>query len=943
MPQRTSVTLATRLTMWTAVTAWLIAAAVWAIVSRTSMEMVNAHVQADATALAETFVAKVTANYERNRRTLRMFHFTVSRQAEGKRIGGESVQDLLRFTFRNTPDLEALWVVGGPGASKHGALPDFDGLSGSDKLGNPDPRLRAEAESLAQEVLSRGRSVVRRRSLPPDEAQPRATAPGSAMARAEPILIGNRIVGVIGYRIALDKWTEGLDAIGGTSPEDGRFMTVDDRLMFTYHPDHDLIGTVAAEGDASLDQLTAVEREAVTRNAAFSSRRRDPETGKLYQRVGLPLPFHEGDRSRLLIVDLPVDPLMAPVQNIVTLLGVGSLVGLLMLGLLLFVMSHRIVGRPLEELRQTIRRLEEREYETPVPLTTRVDEVGAIARALDDLRRSARERTELRAMVLRNARDMERMLAAIDAATDMVLVMDSNRRVLYANHAACDIIGASHAEAIVGKSWKEIIDPATAEQIATLRLFEKLDRTGRWEGIIENYRMLGRSAEALECRITRQPNGDEVMVARDVSARLHAEREKHDLERRLSQMDKMDAVGRLAGGIAHDFNNLLGAMLGYADFLTTDLAPGSPQHDYAVRIVRVGDRAKEMVRQILAFSRANTMDLEPLAIGTVLHDAGLMLKHSIPATVTLAFHVDDPLPKVMANGTQLVQIIVNLALNARDALPDVTGRVTVGARVWDGGEASENGPGDCPVDWIERLILPPEPNRPHVVLEVRDDGSGLAKEIIDKMFEPFFTTKEKGKGTGLGLAMVFGILQAHQGGLSVCSRPRQGTLIRAYIPAMADQAPGRQDDPTGADPDRPALPHSVSSSNRTAAACRVLIVDDERVMGDVISMGLERLGYETAVCENPREALDVFEEEPGAFDAVIADQTMPGMTGMTLIQRLKARSPTLPCILYTGDDSMVDEVAARGAGADAFFLKPVKPSDLAVALTRLVEREAVAG
>ena len=376
------------------------------------------------------------------------------------------------------------------------------------------------------------------------------------------------------------------------------------------------------------------------------------------------------------------------------------------------------------------------------------------------------------------------------------------------------------------------------------------------------------------------------------------------------QVQKMQAIGRLAGGVAHDFNNLLGAMLGYAEFLREDLPNGSRARDYADRLARIGERARDIVRQILVFAQPSASDLRPVAPAAAFADAETVLRASLPARTVLRFEAEDGVPAVRANATQLLQVIMNLCLNAQDACDGRPCRIEVRARRHD----PPGGPDDT-ASWPGFVALPAPCAGPFVAFEVRDDGPGMGEAILARLCEPFFTTKDAGKGVGLGLSVVYGIAESHAGGLEFRSRVGAGTLVRLLLPAVAEPEAGRR--------------------------LRVLVVDDGRDMGDMLLEGLSRLGHEVAVCEDAEEALDVFEEEPDAFDVVVADQTMPGMTGLQLIQRLKDRRPGLPCMLYTGYGEAIDAAAAAAGGADAFMTKPVSVRALAHRLGELVRaREA---
>ncbi|MBP2228769.1 PAS domain S-box-containing protein [Azospirillum agricola] len=873
-----------------------------------------------AQALAREVRERVADARSRTLEGARLIGLAVAAHNESPDVQRAALDELGRRAIARAPELSQFWIVprladaGEP--STHGgpvAAPDatvFSRRNGRIEQGEP---LDDTDRALIERAAESGRAQVH--GLRPD--------PGSAAGvstHVEPLMIDQEVVGVIGYDIDALDWLRIGESVEHAVPGsrlailtvDGHYVFADDRTRIGQEP--------TVDEDGRLGDLTAEEARALHAGAPFSGIRNLPGGGTVH-RVGLPLPRLDSDYPQYILLDVPLPGF----DTGMLLFGLTTLAILGVFLLVLRTLVHRMAGVPLEHLRTAVRMLDSGNHHIPLPahMLERGDQIGDIARALDDLRRSEAERRELREMVIRNARDVERMIAAIDSTPDMIVLLDAAQRILYLNQAACDLVGARDADAVLGQHMESLEDPDTTRRRTELGVFDALEREGSWEGVIENYRTpFGVRIAAMDLRFTRRLNGDVVIIGRDVSARLTAASERVDLERRLSQMDKMDAVGRLAGGIAHDFNNLLGAVSGYADFLFCDLPAGTPQRDYAGRIRRVCDRAKDMVHQILAFSRAGNAALAPTLPGRILEDAAILLRSAIPSSVTLEIAVPDELPRMRANGTQLVQVLVNLAINARDALPDETGRIDVAARLWNGdtdpaGDGAEAG-------WTVQKVLPPRLGQPHVLFEVSDSGAGMDEAVMAKAFDPFYTTKDLGEGTGLGLAVVFGIVQAHGGGLVVCSQPGAGSVMRVFIPLCADTAPAEEADE-----------FADVARLHARRRCRVLVVDDEGDMGDMVSVGLERIGHEVAVCEDPRDAIEAFEEDPDAFDLVITDQTMPGISGITLIRRLKDRRPDLPCILYTGYSRMVDQASAIEAGADAFFLKPVKISTLAEAIDRL--------
>ena len=408
-----------------------------------------------------------------------------------------------------------------------------------------------------------------------------------------------------------------------------------------------------------------------------------------------------------------------------------------------------------------------------------------------------------------------------------------------------------------------------------------------------------------------------------------------EVEAQLQQAQKMEAVGRLAGGIAHDFNNLLGAIMGFNEFLIEDLEEGTPQHSFAQRIAKAGERAKQLISQILAFSRASHGEQTIVDINAIAEEAATLLTGTMPVSTRIIFTPSATPVTAMSNAGQMSQIMMNLAVNANDAFAGRDGviRVTVG-RVEAGApelKALENQHGVPARDFWDikarddggwQLISGAlDPQRAYVMVSVEDNGPGIPEGVLRRIFDPFFTTKDPGKGTGLGLAVVHGIIAAHKGAIRVLTCLGEGTRFEIYLPAAKERST-RAEAPDAAAP--------------VVGRGMVLIVDDERDVADMVAIGLERLGYEVGVCANAREALEALSEDPGLWRAVISDQMMPEVRGMDLIRAIKKDYPDLPCILCTGFGDSLTEEKALADGADAFFQKPVSAGRLAQSLAQLL-------
>ena len=410
----------------------------------------------------------------------------------------------------------------------------------------------------------------------------------------------------------------------------------------------------------------------------------------------------------------------------------------------------------------------------------------------------------------------------------------------------------------------------------------------------------------------RPAPGQFACVVVDVTEKKHAEEEKKKLQVQLQQAQKMEAIGTLAGGIAHDFNNILGAILGYAEMVQDDSPEGSRSRGDIDQVVKASYRAKELVKQILNFSRQGESEQIPLQPALIIKEVVKMLRSSLPSTIDIQQEVDMDVGLILADPTQIHQVLVNLCTNAFHAMEEAGGILTISLKKTT----------------LSKTDLASEPLvQPGVFvqLSVRDTGSGIAPEIQQKMFDPFFTTKEVGKGTGMGLAIIHGIAKSYKGFVNYNSKPGEGTVFHVYLPAIQD----------------PAVlePEPVPFDFTQLGNERILFIDDEEILADVGRAMLERLGYRVTVRRNSVEALNTFQNHPDQFDLVITDQTMPGMTGSDLARRMLQIRPSVPIILCTGYSSVMSEEKARSLGIKGFAFKPLAKNDLAALIRKVLDGE----
>lgn len=398
----------------------------------------------------------------------------------------------------------------------------------------------------------------------------------------------------------------------------------------------------------------------------------------------------------------------------------------------------------------------------------------------------------------------------------------------------------------------------------------------------------------------------------DITTRRRHEEQQRALTEQLRQAQKLEAVGTLAGGIAHDFNNILGGILGYAELIAASLPSGSPIRRDAEEILAISARGKSLVERILAFSRRQEARRSPMEIGTVIMEIQQLLRATLPADIELVVRVSNTLPRVLADSTSVHQVLMNLATNSSHAMPG-GGRLEIAA---------------SPL-YVRDSVARANPGLregAYVALEVRDSGVGMSEETKRRAFEPFYTTKPTGAGTGLGLAMVHGIMFDHDGAVLLESAPGHGTVIRCLFPTVETD-----------EPEPGSLRHVDAPEGRGEL---VLLVDDEPSLLEVGKRRLERLGYRVRTSASPEHALALFEDVAFSPALLVTDYSMPGMSGVELATRVTSARRGIPVILLTGFiDTIADGVLAS-AGIQQVVRKPITITELATVCALALSRKA---
>ncbi len=398
----------------------------------------------------------------------------------------------------------------------------------------------------------------------------------------------------------------------------------------------------------------------------------------------------------------------------------------------------------------------------------------------------------------------------------------------------------------------------------------------------------------------------------EIIEREQAEKEKGKLEVQLRQAFKMEAIGTMAGGIAHDFNNILAIILGNAEMANYNIPKDNAGRFNIEQILAASERARDLVKQILTFSRQSEQKLLPIQPCTVIKESLLLLRSTVPTTVSMMQNICTDSCTIMADPTQLHQMFMNLLSNAVHAMEE-KGSLEVDVGIVEFGADDVK---------FQRGMKPGE----YLEIKVSDTGTGMDQETIERIFDPFYTTKELDKGTGMGLSIVLGIVKSHKGFVEVDSKPGEGSKFTIHLPVMGDGQDQRVEE-TAKD---------YPNGNE-----RILFVDDEEMLAKVGSSMLEMIGYEVTVKTSSIDAMETFRSDPAAFDLVITDQAMPNMSGAEMAVELLKTREDIPIILCTGFSNKISEEKAKEIGIKKFYLKPWNMKKLAHAVREVLEKNDV--
>jgi PAS domain S-box-containing protein len=511
-----------------------------------------------------------------------------------------------------------------------------------------------------------------------------------------------------------------------------------------------------------------------------------------------------------------------------------------------------------------------------------------------------------RKQVEKNLRESEEQYRSLfqNNHSVMLLVDPKTADIVDANPAAVSFYGWSY-EALTSKKIFNI-NTLTKEQV-----FDEMEKAKMEQRKQFYFQHCLASGEIRDVEVYSGPikvHGKKLLfsIVYDITARKKAEEEKAALEGQLLHAQKMESIGTLSGGIAHDFNNLLGIILGNAEMAMDDVPELHPTKFHLNEIRTASFRARDVVKQLLSFGRKTDPKQRPVRLVQIVEDALKFLRFSIPTSIEIRQNIqDDTDDSILADSTQINQVMINLCTNAAHAMEDTGGVMTIGIQ-------------NIYLDQISAAVYPDMPPGNYVKLTVSDTGPGIDPEIKDRIFDPYFTTKEVGKGSGIGLSVVHGIVKNHSGAISVDSKFGKGTTLSILFPAAGEEAV------IETEPDE-----KLSTGNE-----RILFVDDEESMAEIGRRRLERLGYQVESKTNSIEALELFRADPDQFDLVITDMTMPHITGDKLVKEVLKIRPGMPTILCTGFSEKINEEKAKEIGVREYIEKPFNRGKL----SRLVRK-----
>jgi len=529
-----------------------------------------------------------------------------------------------------------------------------------------------------------------------------------------------------------------------------------------------------------------------------------------------------------------------------------------------------------------------------------------------DLKNKNKELTKVNEQILNEIQERKlaeearlRLATAVDQADEAIIISDNKGIIQYVNPAFEQITQYSHDE-VIGENLS-ILESIEHDASFYRDIIQSISNAESWRGHMICTRKDG-SLYDIEASISPIKNRsgeitNYVSVQRDVTQEMK-------MEGQIRTSQKMDSIGTLAGGIAHDFNNILSAIIGYTELSLDDAKDNSTLYNHMNQVLSAANRAKDLVHQILSFSRQTEHDKKPVKIIPIFKEVSKFLRASLPSTIEIKYEIKTDNDVVMADPTQLHQVLMNLCTNAGHAMKENGGVLNIRLEEMTSGED----------EFINTLILK---KGSYLKLSVSDTGCGIEKSVLDRIFEPYFTTKKQEEGTGLGLAVVHGIVKSYGGIINVYSELGKGTIFSVMFPLINQREDVSKNQKT-----------IISTGTET-----ILLIDDEINLINIGKEMLERIGYRVVADTNAEEALNTFKNEKDNFDLIITDKTMPQITGFDLARRAKEIRRDIPVILCTGFKDKNDTAKADEIGIQAFILKPLNKQRLSETIRTVLDEK----
>ena len=568
----------------------------------------------------------------------------------------------------------------------------------------------------------------------------------------------------------------------------------------------------------------------------------------------------------------------------------GLLGGGILLGIGLYLLIRRYIIKPLESFTNTVKEMDSENLSSRVK-NYREDEIGTLAVSFNQMA----DNLEKSHMVLQESENKYRSM--MEAMNDAVYICSPDYKIEYMNPA---MIKKRRQDGIGELCFKAIFD---------------LDEKCPWCRYDEIRNGKSLDFEVVSPRNNRFYHVSNAAIAHSdgtiaMLALLKDTTELRNLEVQLLQAQKMESIGTLAAGISHDFNNILSAIFGYTEIAILNAPVGSTLEKSLKGVLKAGKRARDLVKQILTFSRKSEKEKKPIQMHLIVTEVLKFLRSSLPATIQIQQQIEIGNDTVFADSTQIHQILMNLCTNASHAMMEKGGMLKV---------SLENMELDSKFTAQYPDITPGS----YLKLTVSDTGLGMSPDVLNRIFEPYFTTKEKGSGTGLGMAVVHGIVKSHSGCIKVDSEPGKGSAFYIYLPIIDDKARSEKES------DKPLL-----TGNE-----RILFVDDEETLADLGEQLLKKLGYEVVAMTSSVDALELFRTKPDQFDLVITDMTMPKMTGEKLAKELKKIKTDITIILCTGYTSGISKQKIKKMDISAFVMKPFTIQELSIIVRKALDEK----